>query len=315
MHSSATHRVHVIAGPEPAREPARAHPDTPELRRLAALFNAHRDAACRADDQEADQEGASGTVNETKQTDAPEHEPARAAAEMPPTDTAAQGDAPLAGLPYAPAWQKPDQNSGGGADNNSGQHGGDSGGQNPSSAQSERRSGLPSTSTAHADLIAALRSATTTPACPGKPTPTPASAAAPTLPQAPQPAHPAQAPQPRHARVEAAPAALTVGALSTAPQSNPLVESIVSSVADFCANPAVFSCSPWHLTVPLDPALLPGCQLTLMLSHFVLTLRFTTTEPASHDLISQHADALRRNLESLPSLHQDTPRAIEIVVT
>lgn len=311
MHSSATHRVNVIAGPEPAR----AHLDTPELRRLAALFNAHRDAVCHADNQETGQETASDPVNETKQTDAPEHEPARAAGETPPTDPAAQGETVLAGLPHAPVWQKPDQNGGGGSGNNSGQPGGNSGGQNPSSAQPERRSGLPATSTAHADLIAALRSATTAPACPGQFAPTPASAVAPALPQAPHPAHSAQAPQPRHGRVEAAPAALTVGALNTAHQSNPLIDSIVSSVADFCANPAVFSCSPWHLTVPLDPALLPGCQLTLMLSHFVLTLRFTTTEPASHDLISQHADALRRNLESLPSLHQDAARAIEIVVT
>lgn len=315
MHSSATHRVHVIAGPEPAREPVRAHPDTPEMRRLAALFNAHRDAVCRADDQEAEQEATSDTSGEAKQPGAPEHEPANAAGETPPTDTAAQGEAALAGLPCAPVSQKPDQNGGGGSGSNGGEHGGNSGAQNPSFAQPERRSGIPATGAAHANLIATLRGATTSPACPGKPAAAPASAVVPASPQAPQPAHPAPPPQPRHGRVEPAPAALTVGALNTAQPSNPLVDSIVSSVADFCANPAVFSRSPWHLTVPLDPALLPGCQLTLMLSHFVLTLRFTTTEPASHDLISQHADALRRNLESLPSLHQDTPRAVEIVVT
>lgn len=304
MHSSATHRVHVIAGPEPARELARAHPDTPEMRQLAAQFNAHRDAVCRVDDQEAEQKAAFDTTTGTEQTGTQEHELARPARETPPTDTAAQREAALAGLPYAQVWQKPDQ-TGGGSGNNSDQHGSNSDGPRPSSAQPERRSGLPAPSNAHANLIAALRSATTAPA----------SAVAPASPQAPQPAHPAQAPQPRHARVEAPSAALTVGALDTAQQPPPLIDSIVSSVADFCANPAVFSCSPWHLTVPLDPALLPGCQLTLMLSHFVLTLRFTTTEPASHDLISQHADALRQNLESLPGLHQDTPRAIEIVVT
>ncbi|WP_133645789.1 type III secretion system protein SctP [Paraburkholderia flava] len=116
-------------------------------------------------------------------------------------------------------------------------------------------------------------------------------------------------------RVEAASSTQTIAALDNKQPSAPLIDSIVSSVADFCANPVVFSCSPWHLTVPLDPALLPGCQLSLMLSHFDLTLRFSTSDTASQQLILRHADALKERLEILPGLHRDNRRGIDITVT
>lgn len=116
-------------------------------------------------------------------------------------------------------------------------------------------------------------------------------------------------------RVEAASSTQTITALDNKQPSAPLIDSIVSSVADFCANPVVFSCSPWHLTVPLDPALLPGCQLSLMLSHFDLTLRFSTSDTASQQLILRHADALKERLETLPGLHRDNRRGIDITVT
>lgn len=116
-------------------------------------------------------------------------------------------------------------------------------------------------------------------------------------------------------RVEAASSTQTIAALDNKQPSTPLIDSIVSSVADFCANPVVFSCSPWHLTVPLDPALLPGCQLSLMLSHFDLTLRFSTSDTASQQLILRHADALKERLETLPGLHRDNRRGIDITVT
>lgn len=344
MYSSAPHRVNVIAGPEPEQDAARPQADTPEMRRLAALFNAHRDAVCSAEDQEAEQETAFDAAAGQEQAEARQGQPdpaamaAAMAARMRPDDAsatpsgpadadagpdtaAAQGDANPAGLPFAPVWQKPEQNGSGNGDNPGGHHGhsGGSGGSAQSGGQpptpvplTGRRAAPPASANVPANLIAALRAATGAPGFTGART---AQQAGQAQPAAPTPAQPAKPAQPRHARVDAAPAALSIGALNQGAQPDPLIDSIVSSVADFCANPAVFSASPWQLTVPLDPALLPGTQLTLVLSHFALTLRFATTEPASQDLILQHADALRQSLEALPTLHQDTPRAIEIVVT
>jgi hypothetical protein len=370
MYSSALHRVNIIAGPEPERDATHAQADTPEMRRLAALFNAHRDALCTADDQEAAQDSAlddTTTAAAQEQAEAQQQLPEQPQPEHPAVaagaaallraesaaadadasanastgtsttastaDAATQRDAGFADLPFAPAWQKPDQGSGNG-DASGGNPGGQNSGNNashpnPAPAQAARSGGnaptpaarsggsVPAPAAAPANLIAALRAATTAPGFTASRTAQPPAVSATTPPasqpgQAGQAAHPAQ---PRHARVDAAPAALGIAALNPNAQQTPLIESIVSSVADFCANPAVFSSSPWQLTVPLDPALLPGTQLTLVLSHFALTLRFATTEPASHDLILQHADALRQDLEALPTLHQDTPRAIEIVVT
>jgi type III secretion control protein HpaP len=93
-----------------------------------------------------------------------------------------------------------------------------------------------------------------------------------------------------------------------------LVESIVDQVADFCSNPAVLARGDWHITIPIDPALLPACTLSLTLSHFDLTLRFDTTEERSRQLILQHATTLRESLAQVMQSRFDPARSIEIIV-
>lgn len=93
-----------------------------------------------------------------------------------------------------------------------------------------------------------------------------------------------------------------------------LVESIVAQVSEFCSNPAVLERGDWHITIPIDPALLPGCTLTLVLSRFDLTLRFDTSEERSRQLIFQHANTLRENLDQVMQTCFDGARGIEILV-
>ncbi|MCA8243018.1 type III secretion system protein SctP [Burkholderia sp. AU32262] len=93
------------------------------------------------------------------------------------------------------------------------------------------------------------------------------------------------------------------------------VDSIVAEVSDFCANPIVFESGDWQITIPIDPALLPGCTLSLALSHFQLTLRFDTTDARSRELISQHAATLRTSLEEVMQNRFDGARSVEIIVT
>ena len=93
-----------------------------------------------------------------------------------------------------------------------------------------------------------------------------------------------------------------------------LVESIVAQVADFCSNPAVLERGDWHITIPIDSALLPGCTLTLTLSRFDLTLRFDTSDERSRQLILRHAMRLRESLQQVMQARFEASRGIEISV-
>ncbi|HEV3104151.1 MAG TPA: type III secretion system protein SctP [Trinickia sp.] len=116
----------------------------------------------------------------------------------------------------------------------------------------------------------------------------------------------------------AAPRAGTVSAAAPvdAPRdARKFIESIVSQVADFSSNPAVLARGEWHITVPIDPALLPDCTLSLTLSYFDLRLRFDTASERSRQLILLHETALRKSLEQVVQSRFDAPRSIEITVT
>jgi type III secretion control protein HpaP len=305
MHTSATHRAHVIAGPAPEHE--RAHAATPEMRRMAALFNAHRDAAQQG--ATPAQDAASGHEHPKER----ESEPARSPDNSAPAGLmGVHSQVGLATLPE-PLVQQERGATGETPKDSENREGNESGDPPPSDPLPKHADRSPPAAL-NAALALALRVAA---AAPGSGLATlslhaaPATGVMPPPARAPQPNQPAQ---PARGRVEAAAAAQALGALTGATQPNQLVESIVSSVADFCSNPAVSSCSPWQITVPLDPALMPGCQLSLTLSHFDLTLRFTTTDTGSQQLILKHADSLRERLESLPSLQQGTPRRVAIIV-
>ncbi|MET1531980.1 type III secretion system protein SctP [Burkholderia sola] len=158
------------------------------------------------------------------------------------------------------------------------------------------------------------------------PTPTPVHGAAPLSPQRPPNARPSTA-APATPRVQAtrepqrseAVGPHAVVAVRTPARTgqdmNRFVDSIVAEVSDFCANPIVFASGDWQITIPIDPALLPGCTLNLALSHFQLTLRFDTTDARSRELISQHAATLRTSLEAVMQSRFDGARSVEIIVT
>jgi hypothetical protein len=94
-----------------------------------------------------------------------------------------------------------------------------------------------------------------------------------------------------------------------------VIESILTQIGDFCSNPAVLTRGDWHMTMPIDPAQLPSCTLSLTLSHFDLTLRFETNEERSRLLILQHQATLLESLDQVTKARFDTPRSIEIIVT
>ncbi len=92
-----------------------------------------------------------------------------------------------------------------------------------------------------------------------------------------------------------------------------VIDGIVSRLADFCADPAVFERGAWHVTVPLQ-TVLPDCVLHVALSHFDLTLRFETSSDSARNVLLQHASTLRDRLTALLKAKRTTPRGIEIIV-
>ncbi|SFD77810.1 type III secretion HpaP family protein [Paracidovorax konjaci] len=96
--------------------------------------------------------------------------------------------------------------------------------------------------------------------------------------------------------------------VNAAPQAPPAwLQDTVQRIAWLCAqaDPAFQS---WSVTVPMDPAVLPECELGLSLSPYAMSLRFRTSSSESARLISLHRDPLRAQLEALgPS-----PRGIDI---
>jgi type III secretion control protein HpaP len=111
-----------------------------------------------------------------------------------------------------------------------------------------------------------------------------------------------------------APAAVAPASLKPAPIPQRLIGSIVAQVADFCSNPAVLARGQWHITIPIDSELLPGCRLSLTLSYFDLSLRFETTDERSRQLILQHVTTLRESLQALMESRSEHPINIEITV-
>lgn len=75
------------------------------------------------------------------------------------------------------------------------------------------------------------------------------------------------------------------------------------TITDLClrADPAFQS---WAVTVPMDPKVLPECDLALSLSAYAMTLRFRTVSSESRHLISQHRDQLHGLLARLGTAHR-----------
>ncbi|KVH04365.1 MULTISPECIES: type III secretion system protein SctP [Burkholderia] len=309
MHSSAPHRARVIAAPATHTDPAPEMPAA-QLSRQAALFQRLR-------------EGVHAGASETPGDEQPCAAPAE-------PSFAEQADPryPVAG--FAADEHRDDAGSGERDDDapaGSGDEGDD--------AAAHGRSAAPIHPPLHSTMRLPVHSAmqgfmhvpaySTMPA----PMPMPARGAAPLSSQWPPNAPPSTAApdMPHMPRVHAAgePQRPTAGGphvvaavrapARTGQDMNRFVDSIVAEVSDFCANPIVFESGDWQITIPIDPALLPGCTLSLALSHFQLTLRFDTTDARSRELISQHAATLRTSLEEVMQNRFDGARSVEIIVT
>ncbi|MDF3082855.1 type III secretion system protein SctP [Burkholderia sola] len=312
MHSSAPHRARVIAAPATHTDPAPEMPAA-QLSRQAALFQRLR-------------EGVRAGASET-----PGDEPPCAAPAEPPFGEQADPLYPVAGF----AADEHRDDAGGGERDDDAQAG--SGDERDDAAAHARAAApvpapVPATihppmhSTMHLPVQSAMHAPMHVPAYSTMPTPTPAHGAAPLSPQRPPNARPSTA-APATPRVQATRepqrpeaggphAVVAVRAPArTGQDMNRFVDSIVAEVSDFCANPIVFASGDWQITIPIDPALLPGCTLNLALSHFQLMLRFDTTDARSRELISQHAATLRTSLEEVMQSRFDGARSVEIIVT
>lgn len=100
------------------------------------------------------------------------------------------------------------------------------------------------------------------------------------------------------------------GVMGTATDAQPpkwLVDT-AQTITDLCrrADPAFQSLS---VTVPMDPRVLPDCELALGLSSYAMTLRFHTFSPESRRLISLHRDQLQGLLARMSTAPQ---RSIDI---
>ncbi|MDN7697023.1 type III secretion system protein SctP [Burkholderia semiarida] len=317
MHSSAPHRARVIAAPATHTDPAPEMPAA-QLSRQAALFQRLR-------------EGVRAGASETPGGEQPCAAPAE-------PSFAEQADPryPVAG--FATDEHRDDAGSGG-RDDDAPAGSGDERDDAAAHARSASPVPAPVPATIHPPMHSTMRlpvhsamhgfmhvpAYSTMPA----PMPMPARGAAPLSSQRPPNARPATAApdMPHMPRVHAAgePQRPTAGGphavaavrapARTGQDMNRFVDSIVAEVSDFCANPIVFESGDWQITIPIDPALLPGCTLSLALSHFQLTLRFDTTDARSRELISQHAATLRTSLEEVMQNRFDGARSVEIIVT
>ncbi|MCA8031895.1 type III secretion system protein SctP [Burkholderia arboris] len=302
MRSSAPHRARVIAAPATHTDPAPEMPAA-QLSRQAALFQRLREGV-RA--------GASETPGD--------EQPCAAPAEP---SFAEQADPRYAVTGFAADEHRDDAGSGE-RDDDAPAGSGDE----RDDAASHVRSAAPIHSTMRLPVHSAMHGFMHVPAYSTMPAPMPmpARGAAPLSSQRPPNARPATA-APHMPRVHAAgePQRPTAGGphvvaavrapARTGQDMNRFVDSIVAEVSDFCANPIVFESGDWQITIPIDPALLPGCTLSLALSHFQLTLRFDTTDARSRELISQHAATLRTSLEEVMQNRFDGARSVEIIVT
>ncbi|UEP25775.1 type III secretion system protein SctP [Burkholderia ambifaria] len=306
MHTSAPHRARIIAAPTKHDEPA---PDMPaaQLSRQAALFQRLR-------------EGARAHAWETDGGEQPCAAPAE-----PPFAEQADPLYPVAG--FAADEHRDDAGSGE-RDDDAQAGSGDERDDATAHARSAAPVPAPVPAMIHPPMHSTMHALMHVPAYSTMPAPTPmpARGAAPLSPQRPPNAQPSIAApdMPRvqatrePQRPEAGGAHAVVAVLAparTGQDMNRFVDSIVAEVSDFCANPIVVESGDWQLTIPIDPALLPGCTLNLALSHFQLTLRFDTTDERSRELISQHATTLRESLEEVMQSRFDGTRSVEIIVT
>ncbi|WP_111879056.1 type III secretion HpaP family protein [Paracidovorax anthurii] len=76
------------------------------------------------------------------------------------------------------------------------------------------------------------------------------------------------------------------------------LQDTVQRIAWLCAQ-AGPSFQSWAVTVPMDPEVLPDCEVALSISPYAMSLRFRTGSPRSAHLISLHRDPLRAQLEAL----------------
>ncbi|MBR8347647.1 type III secretion system protein SctP [Burkholderia ambifaria] len=308
MHTSAPHRARIIAAPTKHDEPA---PDMPaaQLSRQAALFQRLRE----------------GTRAHARETDGDE-QPCAAPAE-PPFAEQADPLYPVAG--FAADEHRDDAGSGE-RDDDAQAGSGDERDDATAHARSAAPVPAPVPAMIHPPMHSAMHELMHVPAYSTMPAPTPtplpARCAAPLSPQRTPNAQPSMAApdmprmqatrEPQRPEAGGAHAVVAVRAPARAGQDmNRFVDSIVAEVSDFCANPIVVESGDWQLTIPIDPALLPGCTLNLALSHFQLTLRFDTTDERSRELISQHATTLRESLEEVMQSRFDGTRSVEIIVT
>jgi type III secretion control protein HpaP len=84
-----------------------------------------------------------------------------------------------------------------------------------------------------------------------------------------------------------------------AAQADLVADRLAERIARFCTGPALeHAGGRWEVVVELDPAILPGTRLHLVLSDGTLSLRFDTRDTGARQLICDNGAALRSRLEA-----------------
>lgn len=86
---------------------------------------------------------------------------------------------------------------------------------------------------------------------------------------------------------------------------------LIEAVTKFSCNRAVNTLGEWELTIDLDPTLLPSTTLIMCISVSELSLRFTSTDPATNTLICRYSKTLHYKLTKYMKQY-DYPRTVKI---
>jgi hypothetical protein len=90
-----------------------------------------------------------------------------------------------------------------------------------------------------------------------------------------------------------------------------VVEQLVSSISDFCNDPATQGREGWNVRLELNQDLLPQTELEMSLSPQWLLLRFVPRDPTSRALVCAESDSLQQSLAATINPRRDVVVDVE----
>jgi Type III secretion protein (HpaP) len=131
-------------------------------------------------------------------------------------------------------------------------------------------------------------------------------------PRAPAPAAlPRDPPQRAVEAIDSGARQAAVGAADAPTSGRRVVEQLVSSISDFCNDPATQGREGWTVRIELSPELLPQTELEMNLSPQWLLLRFMPRDPTSRALVCAESGSLQKDLADTINPRRDVVVDIE----